>query len=75
MSTPIPDADTTFSPLFIGEVTVTTARDMLWQVNPVFQSPIHRGSNCNNIPNVYQDVFISAFSPLFIGEVTVTACR
>ena len=39
--------DVAFSPLFIGEVTVTCSYCAAITEKGYFQSPIHRGSNCN----------------------------
>ena len=57
-----------FSPLFIGEVTVT--KDFLQNATSVtgFQSPIHRGSNCN-VESVRGECVVGVFqSPIHRGS-------
>ena len=41
-------------------------------MHQLFQSPIHRGSKCNQLISTNQEEHSSAFSPLFVGEVNVT---
>ena len=64
-----------FSPLFIGEVNVTLVPVIPCKIWLDFQSPIHRGSKCNQTFLKNLNYNRLAFSPLFIGEVNVTeAC-
>ena len=62
-----------FSPLFIGEVSSTTARHRYRLHVPAFQSPLHRGSLFNTYA-AFNGVMsrCNSFSPLFIGEVSST---
>ena len=65
-------AGRSFSPLFIGEVNVTTQINRCRNIYKSFQSPFHRGSKCNSATTKTATSAPRPFSPLFIGEVNVT---
>ena len=63
-----------FSPLLIGEQTATrTKASYVWPASG-FQSPPHRGTNCNSSARARPAAAgLISFSPLLIGEQTATA--
>ena len=67
----IPGTSRYFSPLFIGESSLTPARRQQPPARWLFQSPLHRGVLFNRIDRPLLD-FLKHFSPLFIGESSLT---
>ena len=62
-----------FSPLIIGEWTATLVFRAAGQtLLTLFQSPNHRGVDCNRRAVQMRDDALFAFSPLIIGEWTAT---
>ena len=63
----------TFSPLFIGARIVTDQTESNGIERNDFQSPFHRGKDCNKCRARKSLLSLCTFSPLFIGARIVTS--